>query len=86
MDRKKGCLGAGPGKGWVMVRSQRLEPEMILDAMDRGDFYSTTGMILRDIRRQGNIILVQIEPRDGVKYLTEYVGTRRGSTRRANPR
>jgi hypothetical protein len=70
--------GAGPGRGWVMVRSQRLEPEMILDAMDRGDFYSTTGVILRDIRLQGNIIRVQIEPRDGVKYLTEYVGTRRG--------
>ena len=56
--------GAGPGRGWVMVRSQRLEPEAILDAMDRGDFYATTGVILRDIRCQGNTIRVEIEPQE----------------------
>jgi hypothetical protein len=61
-----------------MVRSRSLTPEAILDAMDRGDFYASTGVILSDIRRQGNTIRVEIEPKPGVGYLTEYIGTRRG--------
>jgi hypothetical protein len=75
----------GPGQGWVMVRSPRLEPQAILEAMERGDFYATTGVVVRDVRRQGETIHVEIEPQEGVKYVTEYVGTLRGFDASSTP-
>lgn len=68
----------GPGKGWVMVRSQDLSEASILAAVSRGDFYSSTGVILRNIRFDGKSLRVEISPVDGVNYLTEFIGTRSG--------
>lgn len=70
--------GAGPGKGWVMVRSDELNPEAILDALDKGDFYSSTGVVLNDIQFDGETLEVEIQPEEGVEYETEFIGTRRG--------
>ena len=53
----------------------KLTPEAILDALDHGDFYSTTGVNIKDIKCNGKRIKVEIEPQKGVKYLTEYIGT-----------
>ena len=53
----------GPGKGWVMVRSDGLTPEAILDAIDKGDFYASTGVVLKD----------------GVEFKTEFIGTLKGT-------
>ena len=35
---------ARPGQGWVMVRSERLTAEAILEAMEDGEFYASTGV------------------------------------------
>ena len=69
---------AGPGKGWVMVRSKKLTPESILNALDKGDFYASTGVSIRDIKINHRAIKIEIEPQEGVKYLTEFIGTRKG--------
>jgi hypothetical protein len=65
----------GPGKGWVMVRSADLSPEAILDAIDKGDFYATTGIVLKDIRMNRKTLHIEIEPQNGVEYTTEFIGT-----------
>ncbi len=70
--------GATPGRGWVMVRSKQLSPEHILDAIDRGDFYSSTGVTLSQIDFDGKTIRVGIDAEDGVEYLTEFIGTKHG--------
>jgi hypothetical protein len=64
---------SGPGRGWVMVRSRSLNVDSILEAMDQGDFYSTTGINLIDVNRKNNKIKVKIKPEKGVKYITEYM-------------
>jgi hypothetical protein len=69
---------AGPGKGWVMVRSKKLTPESILEAIDKGDFYATTGVVINSIQVKGKNIKVEIKSQEGVKYLTEFIGTRKG--------
>jgi hypothetical protein len=69
----------GPGKGWVMVRSDELSPEAILNAIDKGDFYASTGISLKDITFDGNTLTIDIEPQEGVEYTTEFVGTMRGT-------
>ena len=40
---------SGPGRGWVMVRAPRLEANALLAALERGDFYASTGVVLEDV-------------------------------------
>jgi hypothetical protein len=68
-----------PGRGWVMVRSDRLTAEHLIAALDAGDFYASTGVTLRRIRRGTNRISIEIEPEAGVSYVTRFIGTRRDS-------
>ena len=37
------------GGGWVMVKAEALEPELLLAALKRGDFYSSQGPEIHDI-------------------------------------
>ncbi len=39
---------ARPGQGWVMVRTDRLTAAAIMEALERGDFYASTGVELAD--------------------------------------
>ncbi len=75
----------GPGKGWVMVRSGELAPEAILDAIDKGDFYASTGVNLKDIRFNGKKLNIEIEPQEGVEYTTEFIGTLKGIDTKGTP-
>ncbi|HBE40186.1 MAG TPA: hypothetical protein DDW27_03115 [Bacteroidales bacterium] len=77
--------GATPGRGWVMVRSKELNEDLILDAMNNGDFYSSTGVILKNIVCNGEQIHVEIEPQEGYEYITEYIGTLRGFDTSSKP-
>lgn len=45
---------SNPGRGWVMVRSDTLTPASITDAMARGDFYASSGVILREVEKSGD--------------------------------
>ena len=45
--------------GWVMVKAARNEPEALLDALKRGDFYSSQGPELRDVRIDGDRVVVE---------------------------
>lgn len=75
----------GPGRGWVMVRSSELTTAAILDALDAGDFYGSTGVTLADVRREGDTLHIVIEAEEGVEYVTEYIGTRRGFDPESTP-
>jgi hypothetical protein len=66
------------GRGWVMVRAKTLTPESIVAAMEAGDFYATSGVVLTDIVREGKRLAVDIQPAAGVSYVTQFIGTRRG--------
>jgi len=39
------------GRGWVMVRSERLDPPSIIAAMEAGEFYASSGVSLSRIER-----------------------------------
>lgn len=67
-----------PGRGWVMVRAAALEANALVEAMERGDFYISTGVSLKDVRRDGNRITLEIAPEKGVTYKTQFIGTRKG--------
>ncbi len=66
------------GRGWVMVRSEKLEANALVAAMQRGDFYGSTGITLKDVRANGKSLGVSIAGEAGVNYTTQYIGTRKG--------
>lgn len=45
--------------GWVMVKAERNAPEALLAALKRGDFYSSQGPELRDLRIEGDRVVVE---------------------------
>jgi hypothetical protein len=72
-----GVKGATPGRGWVVVRAERLEADTLVQAMNRGDFYASSGVELVDVRfdPQTNTLELEIQAVDGVEYTTQFIGT-----------
>ncbi len=69
---------SNPGRGWVMVKTDQLTPEAIITAMESGDFYSSSGVVLQDIQYSDNTIYISIQTEEGVTYSTQFIGTRKG--------
>jgi hypothetical protein len=67
-----------PGRGWVMVRSSTLSPDSLMQAMERGDFYASTGITLSELRRDRARLGVAVQAEPGVSYTIQFIGTRRG--------
>jgi hypothetical protein len=74
---KQGVGQSNSGRGWVMVRAKHLTAESIIAAMEAGDFYASSGVTLRDVRRGAGRLAVEIAPQAGVTYVTQFIGTRR---------
>jgi hypothetical protein len=57
----------------------------LVKALEAGEFYGTSGVLLRDLRWDGDLLRVDVEPVDGVSYRIEFIGTRRGFDRHNEP-
>jgi hypothetical protein len=64
----------GPGRGWVFVRADRLAPRPIVEALDRGDFYASTGVELTDYQADAKRIAITIKQRPESKYRIQFIG------------
>ena len=58
--KKWGEKENNPGRGWVMVNSEELTSDAITKAMLRGDFYSTSGVMLVELVRGTNSIELSV--------------------------
>ena len=65
------------GRGWVQVRAKSLRVEDLIAALEAGDFYASSGVELRDVRRHGDRLDVEVKPTPGTQYRIEFIGTRR---------
>jgi len=65
---------AGPGRGWVTVRAPRLEARALLAAMERGDFYASTGVELTDYQVTDKAMTVTIKQTAFSKYRVQFIG------------
>jgi len=75
--REFGIGKHNPGRGWVMVQAKERTPDAIIRAMNLGQFYSSTGVYLKDVRFDGQTMRVWVEGEPGVRYMTRFIGTRR---------
>jgi uncharacterized protein (AIM24 family) len=65
---------AGPGRGWVMVRAAQLTAEAILDSLQRGDFYASTGVELTDVKASSRDLALVIRQQGTTKYAVQFIG------------
>ncbi|MCA1810280.1 MAG: hypothetical protein ABR497_06845 [Kiritimatiellia bacterium] len=70
----------GVNNGWIMVRSLELSAPALLAAMNRGDFYATTGVFLRDLtfNKKTRALRLALQTEPGVAYRIHFITTRRG--------
>lgn len=67
-------LAANPGQCWIMVRASELSEAAILEAIKRGDFYSSNGVDLEDYVVTDTAITIKIKDKRQNKYTTRFIG------------
>jgi hypothetical protein len=63
-----------PGKGWIVVRAAQLSSAAILEAMEKGDFYASTGVELTDYQVNEKQITISIKEVRTSKYRVQFIG------------
>lgn len=66
-----------PGRGWVMVMAKELTPGSLIEAMEAGRFYASSGVKLRSVKPTANSLSVELEPQKDVTFHVEFIGTRK---------
>tara|TARA_R110000796_G_scaffold252642_2_gene390018 strand:- start:19761 stop:20939 length:1179 start_codon:yes stop_codon:yes gene_type:complete len=67
------------GRGWVMVNSKSLDAKSIIETMEAGNFYASTGVTLASLEQDENEIELEVKAEAGVSYTIEFIGVRKGS-------
>jgi hypothetical protein len=67
-------LASGPGRGWVYVRTDRLDPQAIVQAMERGNFYASTGVELASYETTPGSIALTIKTTTYSRYRVQFIG------------
>jgi hypothetical protein len=65
---------ARPGQGWVVVRAEKLSSAALLAALERGDFYASTGVEIADYSVKAEAMTVTIRERGATKFTTQFIG------------
>ena len=65
---------ARPGQGWVVVRAEKLSSGALLAALERGDFYASTGVEISDYAVSADSMTVTIRERGATKFTTQFIG------------
>ncbi|MDM7925535.1 MAG: hypothetical protein QUS35_05915 [bacterium] len=63
-----------PGRGWVAVLARRLDAAEILSNLDRGLFYSSTGVVIERLRVSSRRIEITVRDAGDSRFVTEFIG------------
>jgi len=67
------------GRGWVMVASDKLDAPSLIDAMEKGEFYASTGISLEKYTVSDHQISLALLPEEGVNYEISFIGYKMGA-------
>jgi predicted metal-dependent phosphoesterase TrpH len=68
------AAGSTPGRAWVMVKASQLTAEAVLGAMERGEFYSSTGVALSVLELGPRDIKIAVREPAPSGCVIEFVG------------
>ncbi|SEJ02635.1 hypothetical protein SAMN05192553_10211 [Cyclobacterium xiamenense] len=69
---------ANSGRGWVVVKAGELTAGALIEALEMGDFYASTGVELEEVHFADNQLEVRAKPKAGVSYTLEFIGCNTG--------
>jgi len=75
-----GTKWSNAGRGWVEVRSKELKPNSIINGLENGDFYASTGVELQNLTFEDNKLSIAVKPEKNVNYKIQFIGVRKGKT------
>ena len=83
-----GRPGSQPGRGWIMVQSKELSSDAILQSIEEGRFYASSGVSCNEIAfdSESRQLRVQIAAKPGESYVTQFIGTPVDHDRESKPR
>jgi hypothetical protein len=67
-------LASLPGRGWVYVRAARLDAAALVAALERGDFYSSTGVELERYETSATAISLAVKATSYSRYRVQFIG------------
>jgi len=67
-------LFANPGRGWIRVGASERTQLALLEALDAGQFYASTGVSLAEYDVRGGAISLRVDDQPGERYTIEFVG------------
>jgi hypothetical protein len=65
---------ANPGRGWVSVRAEALEALTLMEALEAGHFYASSGVALDDVVVSDTRLEIHIQHDRDFKYTTTFIG------------
>lgn len=68
------------GRGWVMVNADQLDAATLIEAMEAGQFYASTGVTLNSYEVENGVIDIDIASEEGVTYRSEIIGVKKGNS------
>lgn len=74
-----GSQYSNAGRGWIMVHTDSLEASAIVRAMEAGDFYATTGVLLEQLTYENNVLSIKVNPQVDVSYEIQFIGVDKAS-------
>jgi hypothetical protein len=63
-----------PGRGWVYVRAEALEPRAIVSSLEEGRFYASTGVELQTLEASSSELHVAVKATSYSKYRVQFIG------------
>jgi hypothetical protein len=64
-----------PGRGWISVRARYLDAVEIMEQLEAGQFYASTGVSLADVVTAQDRLEIHIAPRGDFRYTTTFIGS-----------
>ncbi len=71
---------SNPGRGWIMVDSDELSASSLIQAMEEGRYYASSGVLLYDVVSDAESLTVTVTEEEEVEYRIFFIGTRRDSS------
>ncbi len=65
------------GRGWVMVHADQLEAVSLIEAMEKGQFYASTGVTLAKVDFSKNVLHVTVADEPEIAYEIQFIGVRK---------
>ncbi len=67
-------LLANPGRGWIVVKAEKLERPELMQSMSDGDFYSSSGVVIAEMKNSADEIVLEMDPYDEELFTTVFRG------------